>query len=1131
MYQAAIEGYRLSPQQRRVWLLQRGGGAIGPYRVVCALRIDGHVDKLTFKAALQKVVSRQEILRTNFRSLPGMPIPVQVISDDCAPIIREHDLAGLNAQERDAEIGRLFEEAKELPFDLENGPVMWLSLIRVSPAEHIAVVAMPALCADTATLKNLAAELAEAYAACSRCAELPGDAVQYADLTEWQNELLECEETATEREFWLRQNIADISVQLPYPDRAADDGRFYPGVHAPTVRADLYEKLEEVATGYGVSTSTFLLACWQLLLFRLTGQADMVIGISHDGRAYDGLQEALGPFARYLPGHCQLRHDTRMVDLLKRVHVLEQDLVEWQDYFGWELISGLGRDVGESFFSICFDFHEAGARRHGHGVEFSIDKIYACVDRFKVKLSCVVNDRRLLTELHYDAGSYDACDIKRLAEAYVRLVERTVLDPEALAGEYEILGDSEREKILTEFNRTETAFGHERCLHHLIEEQVDRTPDKVAAICDDHHLTYSELNARANQLAHYLKSAGVLSEARVAICLDRSLEMILGVLGTIKAGGAFVPIDESNPAERFEFMLGDAGACALLTRRGLLSETLTPGVRVIHLDSDWQDIAKESSRNPDGDSTIDNLAYIIYTSGSTGRPKGVMIQHRSLVNYLSWVNRALLADAALTCPMSTSLTFDASLKQLFAPLMRGGLVWAIPRDTVRDPHALVDAISLHNNIAFNCVPSFWRAILGSTTDDHVTRLNDNLHSILIGGEQAGKDLIEKTLNKLPNLRIWNLYGPTEATANASAGLISAGEDLTIGRPIDNTEIVILDDQLRLLPLWVAGQLHIGGEGLARGYENRPDTTAERFIPHPFSNKPGSRLYRSGDLASYRSDGSLDFLGRLDHQVKIRGYRIELAEIESVITQHPEVDQAVVAVREDNPGDRHLVAYVVWKEGAYAKELREYLRAKLPEYMVPSAFVELERMPLTANGKLDRKALPEPAIEQAATEEDQPRTPVEEILCSIWADVLRWSSVGRRQDFFELGGHSLLATQVVSRMREAFDVEVPLKALFERPTVAGLAEAVERERGAGRRAEAPPIVAVSRDRQLPLSFAQQRLWFIHQLDPDSAAYNIPRAVRLVGELDVSAIRSSLRQIVARHEVLRTRFVAVADSHRK
>ena len=582
-------------------------------------------------------------------------------------------------------------------------------------------------------------------------------------------------------------------------------------------------------------------------------------------------------------------------------------------------------------------------------------------------------------------------------------------------------------------------------MHELFEAQVERTPDAVAVLFAEQQLSYGELNRRANQLAHYLRRLGVGPEVLVGVLLERSVEMIVALLGILKAGGAFVPLDPSYPQERIAFMLADAGVGALLTQENLREKFGETRARVVCLEEEWSLIRQGSIENLAGGSLPGKLAYVIYTSGSSGLPKGVGIEHGSLSNYLCWVNESLFAGRMYNLPFVTGLSFDASLKQVFAPLVRGDQVWMLSNDTVSDPSALLAALNTRSNVALNCVPSLWAAVLNSVPESELANRLKSLRCLFVGGEALSPELLERTFAALPQLEVRNLYGPTEATANAVFSRITVGKKPLIGRPIANTEAYVLDANLQPVPIGVVGELYIGGVGVARGYLGRPELTAERFVPHCFCGQPGKRLYRTGDLACFREDGQLEYQGRIDEQVKVRGYRIELGEIEAVLSEHPAVRQSVTIAREDIAGDKRLVSYIVAAEPVESGELRRYLKRQLPDYMMPSAFVLLDVLPLMPNGKIDRRALPAPEsarIEQQASTTTQ--TPIEEIITGICAHLLKCEEVSGADNFFEIGGHSLLATQLIARLRDSLALEIPVRWVFQSSTLAELAERVEAE---------------------------------------------------------------------------------------
>jgi amino acid adenylation domain-containing protein len=732
---------------------------------------------------------------------------------------------------------------------------------------------------------------------------------------------------------------------------------------------------------------------------------------------------------------------------------------------------------------------------------------------------------------------FDRRTIERFRDHFSNVLRAGLENTRAPIHQIEMLAEVERQQLLVEWNNTRTKYPTDKFIHQLFEDQVERTPEGVAVIFENEQLTYGELNSRANQLAHYLQALGVEPDVMVAILMERSIEMVVAVLGILKAGGAYLPLDPEYPQERLSFILADTRAPVLLTRQrsmGLVSEHVA---QVVCLDTAWEAIAREGAQNPATKLSADNLAYVIYTSGSTGKPKGVMIPHRGILNYLDWCTKAYAVGEGRGAAVHSPLSFDLTITSLFSPLIVGRSILLVSEGqeieglgtalrTAGD-FSLIKITPSHLDVLCQLLPAEWGA--------------GRARALIIGGEALSHESLAFWHAHAPETRIINEYGPTETVVGCCVYEVPVGGQsligsVPIGRPIANMQLYVLDRNRRPVPVGVIGELYIGGDGLARGYLNRPGLTAEKFIPNPFSGEVGTRLYRTGDLARYLADGNLEFMGRNDEQVKVRGYRIELGEIEAIVEEHPQVRDAVVVVREDTPGDKRLVAYIVADQAPAleANHLLSLIKEKLPEYMVPQALVFMDELPLTSNGKVDRGALPLPERDRLAMERNfvAPRTTIEDMLAGIWADVLKVERVGIYNNFFELGGHSLLATQVISRIRHLFQVDVSLRALFESPTVAGLAASVEGAQRAALGVEVPPLRAASRAGELPLSFAQQRLWFLDQLEPGGAAYNVAAGVRVRGEaFRVAVLEQALGEIVRRHEALRTSFPAPTGEPRQ
>ncbi|NTX41718.1 amino acid adenylation domain-containing protein, partial [Myxococcus sp. CA033] len=724
--------------------------------------------------------------------------------------------------------------------------------------------------------------------------------------------------------------------------------------------------------------------------------------------------------------------------------------------------------------------------------------------------------------LGYRTDLFDESTIARMVAHFGTLLDAAITTPDTLVGELPMLPAEERRQVLVEWNDTRRELPWSGAFHERFEAQAALTPNALAVLDDSASLSFLQLNHRSNQLAHLLRARGVGPEVRVALCLERSVDSLVALLAILKAGAAYVPLDPAYPRERLVFMLLDSGAPFVLTQSHLLPRLDSASCSALCLDDTTlrASLAALPTSNPPRVSLPSHLAYVIYTSGSTGKPKGVMVHHSSVVNLLAALSSAVYSDVqrSLRISLNAPLSFDASVQQLVF-LSQGHCLCFVPQAAREDVPLLLSWIQKHQLDVLDCAPSHLRLLL----DEGLAESGRPLR-LLIGGE-AIDDSLWTALSSAPSLSAFNVYGPTEATVDTTALSIRASTRPALGGPLSNVSTFILDASLQPAPIGVPGELFIGGDGLARGYHLRPDLTAERFVPNPFSSVPGARLYRTGDKARWLAHGHLEYLGRIDFQVKLRGFRIELGEVEAALEALASVHHAAALVREDVPGLKRLVAYVT-PASVDTSSLRAELLLSLPEYMVPSAFVALDALPINTHGKLDRKALPAP--DSSPTDSFvAPRNPTEARLAAIWAEVLHLDSVSVSDDFFSLGGHSLLATQVVSRVRKAFDVELPLRALFEAPTVAALAARVDAVGHGDLSLQLPPLVAVPRTGPLPLSFAQQRLWFLDRLQPGSPFYNIPSAIQLHGGLNLAALERAIQELVQRHEALRTSFHVQED----
>jgi amino acid adenylation domain-containing protein len=1124
MQSDVIQGFRLSPQQKRLWSLQRDGKD-QPYRAQCAVMIRGRLENAHMRIAIEQAVRGQEILRTSFRRLPGMTIPLQVIGESCRFQLTHYDWQELSPEDRATSLDKLWNEAQQAPFDLEQNGQLQLWLAGLGKEEHTLIVSLPAMYADAAGLCNLVAEISRCYEASIHGKTLADAPMQYADISEWQNELLEVEDGDAGRTYWHQQDISSIATfKLPYQREVYETGRAPSQLLSHTLSPILVQRIEALVGKYETSASVVLLTCWHILLGRLTARTSTVIGTALNGRKHKVLEGALGLLTKYLPIECALEAGSLFGDLLRQQQARVRKANIWQEKFSWESLNNETEGMTEDpFFPFCFDYDERPASYAAGEVTFSIYRQYVCTERFHVQLSCVRSGAELSAEFHYDSALYNAADMSRLASEFQTLIE-SVADyhDEVRIGELEIVGEAERQQLLVQWNDSATSYSHDECIHKLFERQAAQTPTSVALVYEGQQLNYGELNGRANQLAHHLRRLAVGAEVQVGLCVERSLEMIVGVLGILKAGGAYVPLDPTYPRERLGFMLGDSGAPVLLTQQHLLDSLPPHQAQVVCLDTQWDEIGQASSDNSGTNVQVQNLAYVIYTSGSTGTPKGVLVTHQNLVHSTA-ARTAYYRNPPSRFLLLSSFAFDSSVAGIFWTLCGGGTLVLPAEGLQRDVQVLVRAVQEQAVSHLLSLPSLHASMLEVAHDGELAALQ----VVIVAGEVCRAELVEQHWKFMAETKLYNEYGPTEASVWSTVhecGQVLDGRSISIGRVISNAQVYILDDELRPVAIGVAGELYLGGDGITRGYLHHAEITAEKFIPNLFSKEQGTRLYRTGDLGRYLADGKIEFLGRIDSQVKIRGYRIELGEIETILGAHPAVDTAVVVVREGGAGDQQIVAYAVSGAEATSGELRDYLRERVPPYMVPTWVVMLDQMPLMANGKIDRQALPAPERVALEGEVNAPRTPIEEVLAGIWSEVLGAGDLSVTANFFELGGHSLLATQVMSRVREAFGIELPVRSLFSAPTVRELAEIVEQELRERHGLAAPPLQRVGRASELPLSYAQQRLWFADQLRPDSALYNVAFAVRLSGPLNIDALEQTLTEVIRRHEVLRTSFPA-------
>ncbi|HET8796683.1 MAG TPA: amino acid adenylation domain-containing protein, partial [Thermoanaerobaculia bacterium] len=1129
----------LSLAQQRLWFIdQLDKTASVAYHIPAALRLLGTLDVVALQAALDRVVARHESLRTSLIAVEGVPYQ-RIAPADCGFALRHTDLRHLSGAEREDAVARLTAEEARKPFDLVEGPLFRGQLLALSNEEHVLLITQHHIVSDGWSLNLLVHEVATLYAAFTRGESdpLPPLDIQYADYALWQRKWLQGDELARQFDFWKRHlsgapALLELPTDRPRPALQSHDGGIVPFL----VPAQLTNDLRALSQRHGVTLYMTLLSAYGLLLSRLSGQSDVVIGTPVANRQRREVENLIGFFVNTLALRMRFDEPSNVAELLGQVKETTLAAFAHQELPFEQVVEALQPQRSQShspLAQVTFTWNnlegsraDGGESRELPGLRLAPMRREHETTQFDLQLLLDDAGEVLAGGWVFASALFDRPTIERWAGYYVRILEAMVADTAAPVETLPLLPEAERRQTLEAFNETDAVYPEHALIHELFERQAALRPDAVALVHEGETLTYAELNLRANQLAHYLIGRGLKPDDRVAICSERNIDLIAGLLGILKAGGAYVPLDPSHPAERLAWMLEDSAPAALLVQSDLQESLPETAIPVLRLDIDVPVLARRMPVENPAVSGLHarNLAYVIYTSGSTGTPKGVMVDHRC-VNRLVINNPYFHAGGDDCFAHCANPAFDAATWEVWGALLNGARLLIVPSPVVMEPARLNAALYEGG------VTALWLTVgLFNQYVDHLSEAFGQLRYLLVGGDALDPRTIRQLLGseRRPQ-HVVNGYGPTETTTFAITHDIRAvaadARSIPLGKPIANTRVYILDGRGEPVPVGVEGEIYIGGHGVARGYLNRPELTAERFLRDPFRDDPDARMYRTGDRGRWHSDGTIEFLGRNDFQVKIRGFRVELGEIEAKLGQCAGVRDAVVLARQDSPGDKRLIAYLVASEGIElsAVDLRDALSRQLPDYMVPSAFVQLESLPLTANGKIDRQALPSPeAAAFGVREYEAPIGEIEETLAALWKELLRVERVGRTDNFFELGGHSLLAVQLISHIRAALHVELPLRELFATSSLSALAEAV-RDAGASTLGR---IEIADRSKPLPLSLAQQRLWFIDQLDKSaSAAYHMPAALRLIGKLNVAALQATLDRVVARQEGLRARFVAV------
>jgi amino acid adenylation domain-containing protein len=1042
MSEQIADSFHVSPQQEQLWLAEPDGPAA---RIQVLVALAGPLDAAALEGALGRLVARHEILRTTFARQPGIRVPLQVVNDELRPSWRTVDLSTLDEAEQAARLEELRRGELTEPLDLEHGPLLRAALATCAADRHTLVLTLSALYADASSIAPLLRELAHHHGGAEALVE---DPLQYPDFAAWQRELVASEDEPARAgaEFWTRFEEAASPV-IPFAKHASSP--FVPDEVELQIDGATAAAVDAQAARYGSSPATFAQAAWHVALGRATGEENVVVAFITTERRHDDLEGAIGSFARPVPIATRVADAVTFAEILREVEQARDEAAEWQDYAPSDPRSGL---------TVGF-FAPEPYRGQAGDLELSIERVVAPGAQLRLWLTCEHDERGLRLRLSFDPQCFERESVERLAGALERVLNAVAADAGVAVGTIEVLGDEERTRLLVDFNDTAAPIVSQ-CVHELIAAHATAAPERSAVVDEGGAISYAELDARANQLAHRLRRAGVGPDVAVGLCTDRSIEMIVGLLGILKAGGAYVPLNFEHPPARLEHQLAATAAPAIVAQEALLARLPQFSGEIVCLDRDRAALDGEPSTAPAVSVSHENLVYVIYTSGSTGTPKGVGVTHGNLVNYATDIAPRLGAgEAPLTFATVTAISTDLGNTAVFGALCSGGTLVLVSPSAAADSSALAAQFERTPVDVLKITPSHLRALLASQDARILPR-----RRLVLGGERASWDLVAR-IRELSACPILNHYGPTETTVGSCTTPVADAPGpfepatVPIGRPIANTRCYVLDGHHKPVPLGVRGTLFIAGAGVARGYLGQPEMTAERFVADPFASTPDARMYDTGDLARWLPDGTLEFLGRSDEQLKIRGYRVEPAEVETALRSHPQVREAVVVPWPGAAGDVRLVAYCAVEGSVSEDELRGHLANLLPEFMIPAVIARLGELPMTPSGKIDKLSLPDPAtLDQAAADYVAPSTPLEHTVAAIWAQVLGVEQVGVEDDFFALGGHSLLATQVVAQVRSDFAVDLPLHSLFTYPTVASLAAEIMRMMGDSEHEDTARLVA-------------------------------------------------------------------------
>ncbi|RIE04950.1 amino acid adenylation domain-containing protein [Cohnella faecalis] len=1082
-----------------------------------SFEIDGYLDVGLFEKSINTLIERYDIFRTVFHYGEGNRLLQMVLRE--RPIqIQLEDLAEYGIEEQNGVIEQFKQKDKAQGFDLSEGPLMRLALFRKGTAGYTMVWSFHHILMDGWCLSVVAKELFAIYQSLRE--QKPhglGPVTPYSQYIKWLGK----QDRAAASQYWEGYLEGyELSVTLPTLGNQQSEAYMLEKMSL-TLEEDLTRRLTRTANEHQVTVNTWLQTIWGVLLQTYNGVDDAVFGSVVSGRPSEiaGIEQMIGLFINTIPVRIQSRPGMSFSDLVKQVQLLSLSSAQYDYYPLYEIQANSPLKQGLVNHVMVFEnypIEEAIEQSSGQSIGFAISNVETFEQTNYDFSILILPGKKMTIEFSYNAARIDRGMVARIRGHLQEVVAQLVETPHVHIDQLEIVTEEEKRQLLYEFNDTKASYPADQTIHGLFEEQVKKTPDHTAVVLESESLTYAELNGRANQLARVLRGKGVGADRIVGILAERSLEMIVGILGILKAGGAYLPIDPDYPAERIGYMLEDSGADILLTQKRLEAQTMGFAGEVLHVDDERLYALDDTNLEHTGSSK--DLAYVIYTSGSTGKPKGVMIEHDNVVRLFFNDRTPFQFSYKDTWTLFHSFCFDFSVWEMYGAILYGGKLIVVPKEVSKNPREFLTLLRTEKVTVLNQTPTYFYQLV---EEDRLQAEPLLLRMVIFGGEALKPSLLENWKSKYPNVELINMYGITETTVHVTYKQIKQteieGHISNVGQPLPTLHTYILGSDHKLRPVGVPGELCISGAGLARGYLNQPELTAEKFVANPFA--PGERMYRTGDLARWLPDGNIEYLGRIDEQVKVRGHRIELGEVESALRSHESVKEATVIARKDEEGSAYLCAYFVANGNLGAAELRKRLSEMLPQYMIPSFFVRVEQMPLTPNGKLDRKALPSPeGTLERGTVYEAPRNALEETLANIWQGVLGVSAIGIADNFFELGGHSLKATTLVSRIHKELNVQVPLREVFQSPTIKELAQAI---RGMEAHAYASIEPAPLRE-YYPVSSAQKRMYILSQLQGADESYNMPGAVMMEGKVDRERFERAFRQLIARHEALRTSF---------